>query len=222
MAWERPDRKRSYQCNAEILRYYREVRGWTQRELAESAGYSERLISKAESGKAISATALSDLAEALSNGKQQVCPEDLIADPVAMANAYIAAEYERPPRVYERIRPFLDEEAVVKVAGDPSVFPFAGEHRGHAAIEAAFDKFYSVLEAPKGHDYRPWYRFQAQGNQVVVWGESWLHPIGQPMGEPMKLVHLMDFRRGKLCRVEVMFDTLKGADELKVGNTTDE
>jgi hypothetical protein len=71
-----------------------------------------------------------------------------------------------------------------------------------------------VIQAPANHDHTPWYTFHAQGNEVIIWGESWLHPIGQPMQEPMKLVHRMKFLRGKIAFIEVLYDSLAGAKNL--------
>ena len=80
----------------------------------------------------------------------------------------------------------------------PTYSPFAGEHRGIASVERAFENFYSILEVPDGHDHTPWYTYLGHGNDVIVWGDSWIHPRGAPMTTPMKLVHRMKFRRGKL------------------------
>jgi transcriptional regulator with XRE-family HTH domain len=197
------------------VRYHRERIGWTQRQLAKAAGYSERLVSKAEAGKPISAATVADLAMALSTAEAPVYPEDLIVDPVQLAKQYIAAEYTPPHRVVDAIRHFLDEDVVIRLAGDPATIPFAGEHRGIAAVERVFDIFFSVLEVPPGHDPTPWYQFVGQGNEVVIWGKSWMHPIGRPMERPIDLVHRMKFRRGKLIEVEVVFDSLEGSRVLR-------
>jgi len=198
-----------------MLRFHRESKAWTQRELAKAAGYSERLVSKAEAGQSISAAAVADLAGALSTAESPIYPEDLIVDPVQLAKEYIAAEHQQPGRVVDAIRHFLDEEIVIRLAGDPATIPFAGEHRGIAAVERVFELFYSILEVPAGHDHTPWYQYLGQGNEVIIWGKSWIHPIGHPMEKPLDLVHRMKFRRGKLIEVEVVFDTLEGSRVIK-------
>jgi len=43
--------KQTYKCNRDFMRELRLSNGWTQAELAKRAGYSERLIGKAESEK---------------------------------------------------------------------------------------------------------------------------------------------------------------------------
>lgn len=211
MGWQQQPLKRAYACNRDILIYLRERRGWTQRQLADTAGYTDRLIGKAESGGSIAVETLADIADALTTPEHPVYPEDLICDPVNLAKKYIAAQYEHPGKVVEQVRHFLDDQAVLHVVGDPAVIPFAGEHRGVDAMKRGFAIFYSVIEVPANHDHRPWYRFLCEGNDVVVWGQSWMHPIGQPMEQPMNLVQRLRFQRGKLVRVEVVFDTLEGS-----------
>lgn len=214
MAWTKRDLERSYSCNPELFAFLRKHRGWTQAQLAHYAGYSKRLISKAEAGEPIRAQAISDLAEALSMPDEPVYPEDLISDPVELAKAYIAAEYKEQKNAFQAIKHFLDEDIVLLLEGDPAIFPFAGEHRGHAGVERAFAIFFSVIQAPANHDHTPWYTFHTRGNEVIIWGESWLHPIGQPMREPIKLVHRMKFLRGKIAFIEVLYDSLAGARAL--------
>ncbi len=211
MAWAKSDLKRSYPCNGELLSYLRERKGWTQTELAHFAGYSKRLVCKAEAGEPISTAVIADLADALAVPDGPVYPEDLITDPVSLAKAYIAAEYVEQKNTFNAIRHFLDDDIAIHLAGDPQSIPFAGEHQGIAAVERAFAIFFSIMEVPVGHDHEPWYQFLGQGNEVIVWGESWMHPIGRPMQQPLKLVHRMKFRRGKLLLVEVIFDSLEGA-----------
>ncbi|MFN3148584.1 helix-turn-helix domain-containing protein [Bremerella sp.] len=63
--------KHTYKCNRDFLRELRLNNGWTQAELAKRAGYSERLIGKAESGSPIARDTIVDIADALSESAQQ-------------------------------------------------------------------------------------------------------------------------------------------------------
>jgi transcriptional regulator with XRE-family HTH domain len=207
MAWEKRNLRKSYVCNGDLLRFVRERRGWTQRELATAAGYSERLVNKAESGRAISAAAMNDLAEALSTGEQPIYPEDLISDPLALAKEYIAAHYVHQKNIIPEVRHFLDENIVHRLPGDSAVIPFAGVCHGIDELDRTFQIFFSLVEAPANHDYESCYKYVAQGNEVMICGESWLHPIGAPMSEPMLLTHHLKFRRGKIYFIEVRYDT---------------
>jgi transcriptional regulator with XRE-family HTH domain len=216
MGWASTGLRRSYECNREILINLRERRGWTQQELATRAGYSERLISKAEAGQPISALAVEDLAEALSLPEDPVYPEDLVSDLVQLTKEFIAATYNHSQRnLADAVQHFLDDEIEYHFAGDPSVIPFAGKHRGIAAFERVVEIFYSVLEAPPNHDPRPWHEYLRQGNDVVIFGQSWIHPIGEPFGTPIRFVERFRYRRGKLILIENLFDTFEGADVLQ-------
>lgn len=215
MTWASNGRKRSYACNSELLCYLRERKGWTQRELASVSGYSERLISKAEAGRPISRDTIADLAESLSSAEETIYPEDLVCDPVMLAKEYFSALHTQQKDIVAAIRHFLDDEIVYRIQGDPAEIPFAGEHRGIAAVERAYEIFFSLLEVPEGYDHDAGFSFLGQGNVVIVWGSSWIHPIGVPMSEPLKLVHRMHFRRGKMHLFEIIFDTKTGAEVLR-------
>lgn len=204
-------RKRSYSCNSDLFTFLRERKRWTQQELAIASGYSERLINKAESGRPISTAAIEVLAESLSLPDEPISFEDLICDPIALAKEYMEALYVHQVNTPAAIRHFLDDDVVFWVAGDPKVIPFAGEHRGIKAVETMFKIFFSVIQAPERMDREPKVTYLAQGRDVIVWGESWLHPIGAPMKTPMMISHRMTFQKGKLVRLEDIFDTLEGA-----------
>ncbi len=207
--------KRSYRCNVDLLVYLRERKGWTQHVLAEKSGYSERLISKVESGRPISRAAIEILAETLSTDDDRIYLEDLISDNVALAKEYVNAIYVHQKHAFEKIRHFLDDDVVFRVAGDPAVIPFAGEHRGLAEVERMVGVFFSVLQAPANHDHTACYSYLAQGKDVIVWGQSWLHPIGVPLKQPMMISNRMTFQRGKMIRFEDVYDTLHGAQVLR-------
>lgn len=222
MPWQEPPQQKTYACNGELIAALRQKREWTQRRLAELAGYSDRLIAKAEAGLPILAVTVADLADSLSTEDAPVYPEDLVSDPVAMAKAFIGAQYEHAENCISHVRHFLDENIHMKWNGDPDVFPFTGEHRGIEAVERAIGIFFTMIVPPPNHDWRPWYRFAGQGNEVIVWGQNWMGPIGRPLSEPMKLVHRFVFRRGKMVFHEVLFDAMQGAKYLEEAGMLDE
>lgn len=189
----------------------------TQLELAKAAGYSIRLISKAEAGQALAAGTISDLADALSTKEESVSPEDLVSDPIAMAMKYIEALYVHQRNLVSKIRYFLDEEVVFDICGDPNTIPFAGVHHGIDGVDRAIQAFFDVLEVPKNHNHLPHYSYLANGTNVTVWGKSWIHPIGRPITTPMPISNLFQFRNGKLCRFEDNYDTQMTAKILTEG-----
>ena len=215
MGWKEPPSQRSYACNAEMLIYLREYNEWTQLQLAAHSGYSERLISKAEAGRPISTQAIAVLAESLSSSEKQIYPEDLISDPVQMAKDYLRAVYTEGKNIVNAIEHFLDADVTFRVAGDPTQIPFAGEHRGLESVRRVFDIFFSVLQAPADHDHTQCYRFSGKGNEVYMWGESWIHPIGLPLENPIAIAQRFVFQRGKLVMMEDIYDTLAGQQALE-------
>lgn len=195
-------------CNVDRLVQLRLRRGWTQQALAHATGYSERLISKAESGRPISTAAIQTLAQALSTDKEPVAPEDLISDLVALARQFMAGVYVHQKNILPAIRHLLHDDVVFRLVGDPAALPFAGEHRGLAAVERLFDFFFSIAEVPPNHDHEAHYTYHVQNQEVIVSGLSWIHPIGVPLDKPIRVTHHLRFRAGKIACFDCVYDTL--------------
>lgn len=70
---------RSFQVNGQSIRRYRIALRLSQAELAIKAGYSERLIRKAEASGALHMETITDLAEALSSERHAVVIEQLLS-----------------------------------------------------------------------------------------------------------------------------------------------
>ena len=216
MPWLKKGLKRAYACNAGLVLHLRERCGWTQFQLANAAGLSERLISKVESGKPISTRAIDLLATALSLPEEPIYPEDLISDPLKLAKEIVEVMHTRNKQAFGEIRHLLDENIYFHVAGDPAVLPFAGEYHGIQEVALGFESYYSTLEASEEHpSTEETFSFVAEGNIVVASGDCWLHPIGRPMESPIEVMQRMKFRCGKMYHFEEVFDTLKGAKMLE-------
>lgn len=204
---------RAFACNRDFLRQLRLRNGWTQADLARRAGYSERLISKAEAGAPIARETISDLAEALSSEDEQLHWEDLACDPVQLAQRYISAFHVHKANALDVLEDMIDENVHFRIAGNPEEIPFAGEYRGIRSAREMFKVFFSVLEVPD-HDFEKCFEYIGQGPNAIIWGESWIHPIGRPMETPIRISNLLKFRRGKLVFLDDCFDTAAGAAEL--------
>ena len=207
--------RQSFSCNAELLVQLRHRRGWTQNELARASGYCVRLVKKAESGRSISAAAIQDLAAVFSTEHAPIHLEDLICDTVPLARQFIAGIYVHQRNIVSALRHLLDDETVFHLAGNPANLPFAGFYRGLLAVERFFDRLFSVVEVPTNLDYESCYRYVAQGQDVMIWGESWLHPIGAPLELPVQVTQRLTFRRGKIHVFDVLYDTQYAARILK-------
>ncbi len=201
---------RAFACNRDFLRQLRLRNGWTQADLARRAGYSERLISKAEAGAPIAVETISNLAEALSNDEEPLHWEDLACDPVQLAQRYIYAFHVHQENAIDVLEDMIAPDVVFRIAGNPAEIPFAGEHHGIDAVRQAFKTFFRVLEVPD-HDFEKCYEYVGQGPNAIIWGESWIHPVGRPMTSPIRVSNLLKFRRGKLIFLDDCFDTAAGA-----------
>lgn len=200
-------RKQSYSCNITLLKQLRKRRGWTQVELATVAGYSDRLIRKAESGSSISVETIEILAEALSDDERTVYPNELISDPLELSKAFVAAYNYKRAELIPTIRHFLHEDVVFQFSGDPELVPFAGKHVGIEAVDKASKIFNALMVTPPGKEIKP--NYLAQDNVVSLWGEEWSHPIGVPP-QPVWVVNRFTYEKGLLVLFESLFDTQTG------------
>lgn len=222
MPWNEPPAATSLPCNPQTLLFHRKRHRWTQAELANVSGYTERLIVKAESGKPIKVQTIEDLADTFSCNEFSVSPEDLIAHPVKLAKELIFGWYMHEAELFSKVKYFLDPQIEFTFAGDPNIIPFAGTHRGLAELERAFAIFFSIMEAPSGdYDFRSPYSFvvnENNPNEVIVWGTTCFRVKGKPLQVPLKVELRLLFRDGKLIYVDDRFDTQMAQENISQGS----
>lgn len=188
----------------------------TQAELASQSGYSLRLISKAESGKPVSLTAIEDIGEALSTPDERILVNDLISCPLELAKQFIFGLYELEGEVISGLSHIIHESVKVIFAGTKKEIPFAGNYEGKAEVDRAFRLFFQFLQTPEEHDANRHYEFIADGNRVVCWGESWFHPRGGPrLKKAVDVSILMGFEGGKLVLFDDRFNAKDGSQILR-------
>src|SRR5688572_24686424 len=85
----RPRRSRSFAVNGELLRACRIASGWTQVEAADKAGFTDRLVRKAESGGPLQIQSIAILAQLYSTAEHRLTPDDLLAEPISPATAVV-------------------------------------------------------------------------------------------------------------------------------------
>lgn len=185
--------------------------GWTQSDLAKAAGYTERLIGKAEAGNSIAFATLSDICTALRQAGCEVTLDDLRSDPVALAREFIEGMYVHKRHVIDQTKHFLHPDVVFEINGDPEIFPFAGRHVGLDAAKRAFEAFYEVLDPPTDLSELEHFDFLSTGRGALVWGKTWTRPKGVPLQEPVQLAIRFDFENGLLVHFDDRFDTQEGA-----------
>jgi len=169
----------------------------------------------AEASGSIVLATLVDLAQALSTPQEVVRPEQLMFDPIAIAKSITYATYVSQRNMFSRMQHIIADDFVLEVFGDPQQFPFAGRYEGADGFREAIDRFFSCMEVPSNVDHTQWYDyFQCLDNEnvVVVWGQSWIHPIGKPLAKPLVITQRIEVRDNKVCRFENRYDaTLSNA-----------
>ena len=87
--------------NGQHLRQLRMERGMTQLQLARAAGYTERLIRKAEKSGRLDIATIHDLAEALSQSGENVSLGHLLHDNLAIARLLVQSFSEHDQKMLE-------------------------------------------------------------------------------------------------------------------------
>jgi hypothetical protein len=178
--------------------------------LAETAGYSERLVRKAEAGGSLHADTIEVLASALSTDEQIVHPEDLTAQPRQLAAAILRGYTQSERQLVANTHTILSEDMTCWCAGDPEHVPFAGQFSSIDGFDRFWGVIFSLLVRPDKQYYRP--RLLVDGNEVIAIGEEQMQLDGAPAPNRLWLMYRMIFERGKLIRFEDYYDTRNGTD----------
>ncbi len=75
--------------NTDLLRDLRVQRGWSQKDLAKKAGYTDRLVRKAELGGKLDVETIRNIAEALSTPHETITLDSLIHDNLSIAKRFV-------------------------------------------------------------------------------------------------------------------------------------
>lgn len=205
---------RSARVNTIRLVQLRKNRGWTQIQLADESGFSERLILKAESGTPISWPSIAALAQALSTPQEPVSVADLLNSTIDIAREFIVMMYRHQSETVQYTRHLLAPDAQFRVWGESAGMPFAGLYCGLEAGDQLFRHFFSLIETPPAHDPLPHYEFYTQQDDVVAWGHTYLRPKGTAEAPPMPISYLFRFQDDKIVYFEDRFDTTHGGQLL--------
>ena len=220
MSWTISEVKRSYPCNPELMKYLRGKKRWSQKELAKEAGYSERLICKAESGGSVSSDAIDVLAKALSSKEMKVHPEDLIADPIALSKKFIEAIHTLKHDLVKGIVHFTDPRGEFYFLQTAKGGDYGGCHRGLAELNVAAQGFYDAQDFVAGQDYQSNFQYYGDGNEVVAWGSSTMQDKTTGEIYEMNFTLRFSYEKGRLCRIEersVQGLSIEDLSEVKAG-----
>lgn len=215
MAWLIPPGARSLPCSGEVLRHYREKRGWTQEELANRAGFTKRLVAKAEANGSLKPYSIEVLAETLSEGADEVFPEDLTTSPKELAIALLLAICDHESETVASCRQFLSDDLILYIPGGADCAPLSGVHRGVDGLDRYFRTFFRMFQRPDKELAKKTAVVAEDGNRVVVaCFEKLANEFIPPGIDGAPLTMYMVFSRGKLCELQFVFDTVNMASIL--------
>ncbi len=210
MSWHQTSQlKRSVQVNGELVRFYRRQRGWTQEQLADVAGYTVRVIRKAEASQSLRPDTIEVLAEALSGLDWKISPEDLISSPIQMARAVIDAYRHQERQVVANVHGLLHEDLSVYAAGEEVGLPFAGSYSGVDGFDAFFGRYFESFMRPDKELFQP--VFYSQGNEVILHGQEAVQANDSPDVISSWIFIKFRFERGLLISYENFYDTARAA-----------
>lgn len=209
MPWATPPLERSIACHGEIVAFFRKKRGWTQDELADAAGYTKRLVAKAEASGSLSPETIEVLAETLSNDDLVVHPEDLTSSPKELATAFMRAYARYEADFVAHCRHFMSPDMVVHFPGGPDSAPLSGIYDGPDAYEEATRNFFRVFSRPDKELAEKTMVVTTNGNHaVIVFFERLANEHIPPDASGDAVVINMLFSRGKIVSIQSMFDTV--------------
>lgn len=197
--------RESLTCVPLRLSALRKRRGWNQRQLADASGLSQRVISKAESGKTLLTQSVQQIASALATSSNPVFPEDLITDQIEIAKAFLKAFHTTQIRMTDGIYEHLTANPTFNFTGSEKKILFAGHHEGIKEFDQAIQYFFRMFKvSSKARESE--YDFFENDNQVVCWGKM---KIGLAESQELKLTTFairFYFERGKIKHIESHFD----------------
>lgn len=195
----------SFRCNGELVRFYRQQLGWTQLDLANRAGCSERTVRKIEKGDPIRRETVAALATALSTPAQPLTADDLTTDPLAVAQAFMRA-YFRYRENTGRECPHLFHPQILMVVHTASdALGFGGTFVGPEGIDRMIREAYSRV-VPVEEEFGRWY---VTGSRVAVMRRQWLCPANDLTGPRTEvwILHEYAVEAGLITRVDTYFDS---------------
>jgi transcriptional regulator with XRE-family HTH domain len=181
----------------------------TQLQLAKAAGYTERLVRKAEKGGSLDITTIQNLAEAFSQFGAPVKCASLIQDNQTIARIWIEALNEYQSKMSSVIAPYLSDDLIINSPGCPQIAPFAGTFCGQVGHQKWLDAFFRVFDRVPCCDVE----FSIGADSVVA---RWMETVtsqGTVCGQ-FRVSMFFRFRDGLIVGIDHDHDTRAAEDAL--------
>jgi transcriptional regulator with XRE-family HTH domain len=198
-------RHRSIKANGDSIRRLRLELGWTQAELGEKAGYSTRLIRKAESGGYLDSGSLSNIAESLSQSRMPVSILDISVDIRSIASEFMDALNSSSSKLGSDLAHRLTEDFVFHCPGKPETAPFIGDWHGVDGLNRFWELYLGVFRRIPHQDI-----VYAVADDLVIARYLESGYIGDQLCGPVRVHMVFHFRGSKIYRVDDDYDTEAG------------
>jgi transcriptional regulator with XRE-family HTH domain len=194
---------RFQQVNTQVLRELRVKRGWSQRELAEKAGYTDRLVRKAEFGGKLDVETIRNIAEALSTLEEKITLDLLTSDVLSIAKTFMQLFDELGAGMVPAIEHYIAPDFVMHVTSAVESLSIHGTWVGQQGFQEFLNLFFGTFSrSPK--TLAPLY---AVGTDFVVARYlNTLHAPGRP-DEVTEVYRHFRFRDGLLSRIDDLYES---------------
>lgn len=200
---------RSIAVNGRELRSHRIARGWTQAEHAKAAGYTERLVSKAENGGSLEIATIQDLAEALSTPDQVVSFASLTLDIAAIARKWVETFARLETRMLCEMESLFTDDFEFVCPGDPQMAPFVGTWKGTNGLQRWLDLFFGFFEKTVNEEVE---YMVGDGTVIARWLATCTYQGVQC--PPVRINMHFQFENGLIARIVDDYDTHTGSVEV--------
>lgn len=200
--------RESYRVNGKRFAELRKQIGLTQMDLANRAGYSERVIRKAESGGALRLETIRDLSQSLSTPNQIVEPSHLYHSQLDLAKQFVQAYDQFGRDALLHCDGLFHEDFQFCCPGDPIQVSFAGLWNGLEGMQEFFDRFFSLFSRKAGSLLPTYLEADCR---VVARYEDQVFFETHPMPPFWVNLHF-HFRDGLISRIDDEYDTRLAAE----------
>ena len=204
---------RSVRANGSSIRRFRLERGWTQKELGRLAGYSPRLIRKAEGCGLLDLETVRNIAEAFSHSGGMVTLQDLTLDIRAIAMRWMEALNRDGAAMVSSIEELLTEDFVFYCPGDPSVAPFIGTWHGADGLRKFWELYFATFDRIPNEDIE-----YCVGNDLVVARFMESANVAGHLYGPIRVNMCFTFKDGLIQRIDDDYDTQAGVAVKREGD----
>lgn len=196
---------RATRVNGIEIRRLRLARGWTQKMLARTSGYSERLIRKSENGGSLDHRTVNDLAIALSTPSEPIAVSQLLIDQLSITQQWVRGFNEYGREMLMHLRSLVASEFELRCPGEKNSAPFIGTFKGATGLQAWLDLYFSAFDRSPNSDVN--YAVGVSDKFVIArWIESGLRGT-TPVG-PIPVNLIVRFKGELISQIEYDSDTL--------------